>query len=138
MKTIKVSEATGAALDWLVAKCKGLAPFIKEPYDGNSYTHGGRRFLQRYSTDWSQGGPIIERERVDLSSDSNDGVDTEHRHVNGEDVEVVVSVPTVVTWTAYKTYGQHTQHGSTPLVAAMRCFVASKLGDTVEVPEELT
>jgi hypothetical protein len=26
----------------------------------------------------------------------------------------------------------------TPLIAAMRCYVASKLGDTVEIPEELT
>ena len=28
-------------------------------------------------------------------------------------------------------------HGPTPLIAAMRCYVASKLGDEVEVPEEL-
>lgn len=27
--------------------------------------------------------------------------------------------------------------GPTPLIAAMRCYVASKLGDEVEVPEEL-
>ena len=29
------------------------------------------------------------------------------------------------------------QFGPTPLIAAMRCYVASKLGDEVEVPEEL-
>ena len=27
--------------------------------------------------------------------------------------------------------------GDTPLMAAMRCYVASKLGDDVEIPEEL-
>jgi hypothetical protein len=27
--------------------------------------------------------------------------------------------------------------GDTPLIAAMRCFVASKLGDEVDVPEKL-
>jgi len=27
-------------------------------------------------------------------------------------------------------------YGSTPLIAAMRCYVASKLGDEVELPEE--
>lgn len=27
--------------------------------------------------------------------------------------------------------------GPTPLIAAMRCFVSSKLGDEVEIPEEL-
>ena len=29
------------------------------------------------------------------------------------------------------------QNGPTPLIAAMRCYVASKLGDEVEVPVEL-
>jgi hypothetical protein len=28
--------------------------------------------------------------------------------------------------------------GPTPLFAAMRCYVASKLGDEVDVPEDLT
>ena len=27
--------------------------------------------------------------------------------------------------------------GTTPLIAAMRCYVASKLGDNIELPEEL-
>lgn len=27
--------------------------------------------------------------------------------------------------------------GPTPLIAAMRCFVASRLGDEIEIPEEL-
>jgi len=27
--------------------------------------------------------------------------------------------------------------GPTPLIAAMRCYVASRLGDTVEIPEEI-
>jgi hypothetical protein len=29
------------------------------------------------------------------------------------------------------------QNGPTPLIAAMRCYVASKFGDEVETPEEL-
>jgi hypothetical protein len=29
-------------------------------------------------------------------------------------------------------------YGPTPLIAAMRCYVASKLGDEVELPEELS
>jgi len=29
-------------------------------------------------------------------------------------------------------------YGPTPLIAAMRCFVASKLGEEVDVPQELT
>jgi hypothetical protein len=29
------------------------------------------------------------------------------------------------------------EYGPTPLIAAMRCYVASRLGDEVDVPEEL-
>jgi hypothetical protein len=29
------------------------------------------------------------------------------------------------------------EYGPTPLIAAMRCYVAAKLGDTVEIPEDL-
>lgn len=61
--------------------------------------------------DWAQAGPIIEREKIDL------------RCMYGRDGSVV--------W--------RTVHadGPTPLIAAMRCYVASKLGDEVDVPEEL-
>ena len=85
MKTIKVSEATGPALDWLVAKCeygdevfvhlrdflkmsckKGRpVPAINDP-DGDQFA-----VYLEYSTDWSQGGPIIERERICVSYNIN-------------------------------------------------------------------
>jgi hypothetical protein len=114
MKTIKVSEATGPALDWLVAKCEGLEPFTNTPYDGNSYTHGGRCFVQRYSSNWYEGGPIIYRELIATSPEGG-------------------------TWVAVTTKSEIATHayGPTPLIAAMRCYVTSKLGDTAEVPEEL-
>jgi hypothetical protein len=60
MKT-KVSEATGPVLDWMVAKCEGLDVFIpawaETPWlqlRGNKDT-----FCPSWSTNWSQGGPII-------------------------------------------------------------------------------
>lgn len=64
-----------------------------------------------YSTDWAQAGPIIERERINLW---NEGYD----------------------WEA-SLYGEHSVWGETPLIAAMRCYVASNLGDEVDVPDEL-
>lgn len=67
----------------------------------------------RYSTDWALGGPIIEREKIDTNT----------------------SYPN--TWVATCHDGSKTCTGPTPLVAAMRCRVASKLGEEVEVPEEL-
>jgi hypothetical protein len=113
---MKTSELTGAALDWSVAKCEGLNAFdglgvayIPDPRQ----PHFNMAFEP--STNWSQGGPIIEREGicVDLL-------------LNGQ-------------WIAAsrKVEGATMYCGPTPLIAAMRCYVASKLGDEVDVPEEL-
>ena len=105
---MKTSELTGAALDWAVAKCEGASPDTLESYiDGMREANDGN-----YSTDWSQGGPIIERKKI--------AVDYDH------DV-----------WNASIKGQRHYWSGPTPLIAAMRCYVASKLGEEVEIPEEL-
>jgi len=66
------------------------------------------------SGDWMQGGPIIEREKVEL-------------FIRDE------------KWFAYSSNSTPEDfYGETPLIAAMRCYVASKLGDEVEIPTELT
>ena len=114
---MKASELTGAALDYMVAKCEGFEPFT----DGISWIidHAGTyQQLPRYSTDWTQGGPLIEREGINL------------RLQAGTDKQ-----PVAFVWVNHQP--AHRQHGSTPLIAAMRCYVASKMGDEVEVPEEL-
>lgn len=100
---MKTSELQGAALDWAVAKCEDIQG---KPLDWTPPV---------YSTDWAQGGPIIERECILLSVDAA-GV-----------------------WGVFIESGatDFLYHGPTPLVAAMRCYVASKLGDEVEIPEEL-
>jgi hypothetical protein len=101
---IKTNELTGAALDWAVAKCEGGV--------------GENQLLGAWyapSTNWSQGGPIIEREGMTIALDA---FGWEARHYDGE----------TEPWT---------MTGDTPLIAAMRCYVASKLGDEVEIPEEL-
>jgi len=100
---MKTSELTGAALDWAVAKCEG---FLCD------YEYSGA--LAPYSTDWAQGGPIIERESIWLTHNRASKMHGAHK---GDDV-----------WF---------HKGQTPLIAAMRCYVASKLGDTVDIPQEL-
>lgn len=123
---MKTSELTGAALDWAVAKCEGLniigpdSDWIDALKGGQHYEKYGEPWaIPSYSTDWAQGGPIIEREGITIT------------HM-GEDWES--------PWKARKGDG-HWQdkynYGPTPLIAAMRCYVASKLGDEVDVPEEL-
>lgn len=108
MKTIKVSEATTLQLDWLVAKCEGWKVSVDEFRKSQI---ANSKFA--YSTVWAKAGPIIERERLMLRT-----------YYTG-DWECAASPS---CW----------QCGPTPLVATMRCYVASKLGATVEVPEELT
>lgn len=67
----------------------------------------------RPSADWSWGGPIIERERINLRMD-------------GRGFFAAVYEPfAIVRW----------HKGPTPLVAAMRAYVASKLGAEVEIPD---
>jgi hypothetical protein len=125
---MKTSELTGAALDWAVSKC-GFDDEIQPPcrvmVDSIAYGPNGRAPQYVYtkstgerftpSTDWAQGGPIIEREKITTTP------------VNG--------------WQASLTRGGifYTSGpvSPTPLVAACRCYVASKLGDTVDVPPEL-
>lgn len=115
MKTIKASELIGAALDWAVAKCDqpqwsdedALLWVQDDEYQYNP------------STDWSQGGPIIAREGLSIV-------------FQGDAHELVASLwnYSIQDWHFHMT-------GPTPLIAAMRCYVASKLGDEVEIPEEL-
>lgn len=141
---IKTRELIGPALDWAVAKCEGrtLRRNPMGPQGGHGWwvweetpvEGGGIRLAESVyllvggvyspSTDWLQGGPIIDREGI--SAAVRRVGDTRVRGPEG--------------WYAY-TPGPGTQwvgsHGHDPLVAAMRCYVASKLGDEVDVPAEL-
>lgn len=115
MAQIKVNELSGIALDWAVVNCEGR----KEPDVVNNFAVAWYTWPNtHYSTNWAQGGPIIEREGMNLST-----VDA----LNGP------------FWVAHMPYGMSDDfaEGATPLIAAMRCYVASKLGNVVEVPDAL-
>ena len=129
-KQVKTSELTGAALNWAVAKCEYdnrryhygstcFNPNTKSVYETEELRKIGVNFAP--STNWTQGGPIIEREHISLRGPSIAGVN----------------------WASFidrsgTSHGpQHRQAGPTPLIAAMRCYVTSKLGDSVEIPKEL-
>ena len=115
---MKTSELTGAALDWAVAKCEGTPEYLLDkPWRASE-------LLEHYSTDWSQGGPIIEREFLELRPGSFVGSK---------------EFPRIFAAWAQNQRGGKTISGTGPtqLIAAMRCYVASKLGDDVNIPEEL-
>jgi hypothetical protein len=113
---VKVAEMKNKALDWATAKCNGVELVLQDHEYWQKVWQGPERLeYVPYcpTTCWAQGGPIIERERIAL-----------WRSWDGH-------------WKSQPSNTSHLKYGPTPLVAAMRCFVASKLGDEVEVPEEL-
>lgn len=117
---IKTSELIGPALDWAVAKCEEYPMGIWYDEDELPMVRDDEVPEWRPSTDWSQGGPIIEREKIELK---------------------YLGYDNPPYWGALKfspsKYARKAAIGLTPLIAAMRCVVASKLGDEVDVPEEL-
>lgn len=118
---MKTSELSGAALDWAVAKC--------EDYYIHPATVGAKIFVRFYehesfwifrpSVDWAQGGPIIGREKIELT-DNGSGTSAWASSVRGR-IGLCIA----------------TGYGPTALIAAMRCYVTSRLGEEVEIPVEL-
>lgn len=137
MCSVKVSDLQGVALDWAVAKAEGL-PVRRDPMGFGSGSESGfwlweatGHKLGRYgligreyspSTKWEQGGPIVDELR-DLSQYQflieGDGESTH-----------------VLSWP--KEHVFYSGRGATTLIAIMRCFVASKMGDFIEVPASLS
>lgn len=145
MTIIQTKDLTGAALDWAVATAgqewktahKHFPTMTLDPtFSGISdWQSGGFVYLvpsnpmrqdpQIYnpSTDWSLGGPIIERERIELLSNGADWEAGEMGSLEGSGMGV--------------SFCGNGYIGPTPLIAAMRCYVAAKLGTSVDVPEGL-
>jgi hypothetical protein len=126
---------TGHALNWAVAMAEGnkvFRPRLGRPddWDKEAYIKDGSddRWVVRVenptlayfvdwtyapSTSWNQGGHIIEREQMCVQPSMNEDA---WFSASGDD---------------------NFAYGNTPLVAVMRCYVASKLGSEVDIPEEL-
>lgn len=121
---IKTQDLTGPALDWAVAKCEEVGK------PAGYYTGMVGRGNFTPSANWSQGGPIIEREDITFVRcndlffpKGNEKGDYYEPYWRADPAEMDS------TW--------RRMYGPTPLIAAMRCYVASKLGYEVDVPEEL-
>jgi hypothetical protein len=122
IKKVLVSELEGAQLDWAVAVSLGHQPRIQKNMYGEAHhieiidwnkpgtLVNGSRFEPH--KDWNHGGRIIEREQIHIEPQRGRG-----------------SAPAL--WWALCVNLPH--EGPTPLIAAMRAFVASKLGNIVEV-----
>lgn len=109
---MKTSELTGALLDYWVARVEGLQarPYRLGEATARCWTidkQGRTDCVFSPSTSWAQGGPIIERERIRTQFD-------------------------VAGWDAQTQGDDWIYSAPTPLVAAMRAYVASKFGNEVE------
>ena len=116
---MKTSELTGAALDWavtMIEKPEACDYGVEDWRGQRRQTVKNGEYVYRWHQSWAQSGPIIERELIELSIDgaSNEGM-----------------------WVAKSPDWHAPASGPTPLIAACRCYVASKLGHDVDVPEEL-
>lgn len=142
---IKVSNTTTLQLDWLVLKANGAfnlhlqstygtkTAWVFSERDDEDPERVNQQYLADYSasTDWNIGGPIIDREGINLRAPDD---------AKRPDGTVVLKIDywyARVTRYHSKNGTEYVQNGPTPLIAAMRCFVASRLGDEVEVPDDL-
>jgi hypothetical protein len=112
---IKTNTLAANKLDWAVAKCEELDVYIPafadNPWLQLRLPDGGAIMCPNFGENWTHGGLIIEREGINLTF-------TNKGDVVADNAATIVRGPTV-------------------LIAAMRCYVASKLGDEVDIPEEL-
>ena len=119
---INTDQLIGSALDWAVGHANGWITYPTDSIERGSVFHTDSSVAPfgrtidvaewKPSTNPAQAWPIIERERLNFLD-------------NGDSISAYYSRGRTVCqrW-----------NGPTHLVAAMRCYIASKLGDEVDVP----
>ncbi len=112
---IRIQDANQLQLDWLITSIeepRACEYGVADWRDQRAHTVKHGEHLYRYCQSWAQGGPIIDREKITVG-------------------------PIQSEWVAYRRNPRDGFVAATPLIAAMRCFAVSKLGETAEVPDEL-
>ncbi|MDD2063014.1 phage protein NinX family protein [Pseudomonas sp. 25571] len=122
---VRVSNLVGAALDWAVATVEGVETSWRHGRElVKVHDRGGIKLIESIrsiyspSTEWSQGGPLIDKHNGGLHYEAH-LADAAFRYSSG---------PGGSGFWCY---------GPTALVAFCRGLVKAKLGDTVQVPKEL-
>ncbi|WP_047933271.1 phage protein NinX family protein [Pseudomonas putida] len=131
---VRSSNLVGMALDWAVGiadgrelelpsalrGCKCVVwcdPFVIRR-EGRPDFHDKTRRHWRPSTEWRDGGPLIDKYQGSVRHD---------KHLNDGPCRYAGGTGMDAPWS----------YGPTPLIAFCRSFVLAKLGDTVQVPKEL-
>lgn len=151
---IPTTDLTGRALDYAVALAEGhrVEPYISENGRPVWAVHIGMRVMiigggtvmealgagyYQPSVDPKYGHPIMEREGISLRAIRKPGHAMDGQWLamkdHGNTANIVQWAEFLFKDTARRLYWR----GPTMLVAAMRCFVSSNLGNHVDVPKEL-
>lgn len=132
--TVSTEDVTGPALDWIVAKCE-IRNDVRDSrprfwmhsnnkdlicFQTYNHTENPKGYdLYSPSTDLKQGDEIIERHHISVFPDAAE------------------------PWKGIITPNENEPHfyfrlyGPTRLIAAMRCFVTSKMGPEIQIPSVL-
>jgi len=122
---MKTSNMIGNQLDWAVAICEG-AICVREGENAGRLHWPSPKFgaepkwslnAPAYSTDWSISGPILEQNEIQLKKV---GIKTWRARIDLDEGDAMIQ----------------DGEGETQLIAAMRCYVLSVLGDEVDVPAD--
>lgn len=120
---VKTSDLRGAALDWAVAAARDLSFGLScgQIYLPNS----SGDFVREYSpsSNWAHGGPLIDSFKVDIYWHERYGGGGPMFEAHCGTEFVLADRPDTV--------------GETALIAICRAIVLAKLGDEVEIPDEL-
>lgn len=147
---IRTSELEGAALDWAVATATGLT-LVRVGYEDFEDEQPGQRDLPEWfndQTDYCVGAYWADFDRAEVVGDIDSGgiIDCYSPSINWAQggplidrfyVALTNAVPGRLKPAAL-CEGTKWMTGDTALQAAMRAIVASKIGDEVEIPDELT
>jgi hypothetical protein len=111
---MQVADLNGTQLDYWVAKAEGIE--VKYSTTVEQWRVMGELTEIWWSPhfNWSQAGPIIEREGIGFFRAQSPGPEY------GDEA-----------WAASDVHDASTYRGGTPLIAAMRAYIASKYGNEV-------
>lgn len=132
---IKTSELVGSALDRAVDLAEGFTFSLGIPESQTAINESCRKGVwrrapggrwacmscfghSRSSRDWGEGGPILTEAKISRTIDHSG------------------------LWIAYYGFNysddkEHMQCHTSELVAGLRCYVSMRLGDEVEIPDDL-
>ena len=130
---VKVSEATPLQLNWMVSLATGVPVTLNR---GVLFWTGTNHVADPI-TNWSQGGPIFSEAGIGALFDAGSACRKPSWFATPNDQSISTSYEGESFDPTFMVTERPGMYGPTELIAKARCFVASRLGDEVEVPEDL-